>query len=322
MSPLLSIDKMSVHFSTPEGEVRAVRDLSVELQIGETLAVVGESGSGKSQTFLALMGLLARNGRTSGSARYRDSRDLLALSPGDLDQIRGADIGMIFQDPMTALHPGMRIGKQLCEIPQRHGGASKAQAREQALQMLQRVGIADPQRRIDLYPHELSGGMRQRVMIAMALLGRPKLLIADEPTTALDVTVQAQILELIGDLKQEFGMAVVMITHDLGVVAGLADNVMVMYAGEMVEYAPIDSLFNRPQHPYTRALLQSTPQLGSRGEALQQIEGMPPDLARLPDGCAFAPRCHYAQDICANRVALVERGSQLARCALDLREVR
>lgn len=315
MTTLLSIKNMCVNFSTPDGEVSALRDLSIDIAEGETLAVVGESGSGKSQTFLAIMGLLARNGKTTGSAVLQGDQDLLSLSPAQLDNIRGSDIGMIFQDPMTALHPGMRIVDQLCEIPQKHGNASRSEAKKLALDMLKRVGIADPARRINLYPHELSGGMRQRVMIAMALLGKPKLLIADEPTTALDVTVQAQILELIADLKEEYAMAVVMITHDLGVVAGLADKVMVMYAGEMVEYADIHQLFATAKHPYTSALLNSTPHLGKRGEPLQQIEGSPPDLSRLPPGCAFAPRCEKASDLCLEPVFLKALPEQrLSRC--------
>ncbi len=317
MSTLLDIQDLSVHFKTPEGTINAVRGLDLQIESGETLAVVGESGSGKSQTFLALMGLLARNGSTSGQAIFNGQHDLLALKPSALDHIRGSDIGMIFQDPMTALHPGMRISRQLAEIPIKHQGVSRSQARDLSLDMLQRVGIADPIRRVDLYPHELSGGMRQRVMIAMALLGKPKLLIADEPTTALDVTVQAQILELIATLKEEIGMAVVMVTHDLGVVAGLADRVMVMYAGQMVEYTQIDELFERPNHPYTEALLRSTPRTSLRGERLAQIGGEPPDLARLPKGCAFALRCDKAESRCQQPVNLHHMINGKVRCVLS-----
>ena len=294
---LLELKDYSITFRTPEGEVAAVSKMNLSVRRGERIAIVGESGSGKSQTFLGLMGLLAKNGHTSGQALL-EGRDLLALKPRELDQVRGKDMAMVFQDPMTALNPSLRISRQLTEQLEVHRGLSARAASAAALDMLKRVGIPDPDRRFNLYPHELSGGMRQRIVIAMALLTKPKLLIADEPTTALDVTIQAQILDLFNDLTAEMNTALVMITHDLGVVAGLADRVAVMYAGRIVEQAPVDELFENPAHPYTAALHASIPRPDQDVDDLAVIPGRPPNLMHLPRGCSFSPRCAIAQDDC------------------------
>ena len=294
---LLTVKQLSLNFATAEGSVRAVRDLSFSLAAGDSLGIVGESGSGKSQSLLALMGLLARNSRLTGQA-YFAGKDLLKCSSAELDQIRGRSMAMIFQDPMTALNPALRVHSQLTEVLRRHLSLSREQAYQRALTMLQAVGIADAAVCLRRYPHQLSGGMRQRVMIAMALLCQPQLLIADEPTTALDVTVQAQILALFAQLKRQLTTALILITHDFGVVAGLCERVLVMYAGRAVEIAPVDAIFAQPKHPYTRALLQSTPNLSaSRGELIS-IAGSPPDMLDLPSGCAFAPRCPQATSEC------------------------
>jgi oligopeptide transport system ATP-binding protein len=295
--PALSIQDLHVGFDTPEGKVFAVTGLNIDVRPGETLAVVGESGSGKSQSFLAIMGLLTRNGHAAGRALL-DDKDLLAMDRRELDQYRGRDISMVFQDPMTAFNPVLRLSQQLTETLVAHKGLTESAAKMQAIEMLARVGIPDPDKRITTYPYQLSGGMRQRAMIAMALLCRPKVLIADEPTTALDVTIQAQILELFAELKREFGMALVLITHDLGVVAALADRVAVMYAGRIVEEASCDELFENPRHPYTRALLKSTPRADLDDATLYAIPGQPPNLQRLPVGCAFLPRCPAAVESC------------------------
>ena len=312
---VLEVTDLNVTFSLHDGEVHAVRDLSFTLGAGETLAVVGESGSGKSQAFLAMMGLLARNGRADGKA-VLDKTDLLSLSPNQLDTHRGRDIAMIFQDPMTSLNPSLKIGKQLAEVLVRHRDQSEAVAAKHAIEMLDRVGIPEAARRANSYPHELSGGMRQRVMIAMALLCEPKVLIADEPTTALDVTVQAQMLELFKSLTTDFGAALVLITHDLGVVAGLADKMMVMYAGRAVETGTVDDLFYNPNHPYTFGLLHSTPHVGSSGKRLSVIKGLPPSLEHLPKGCSFHPRCAFAMPECReSRPKLTARDNgRMAAC--------
>lgn len=290
-------EDLTVRFDTPDGEVQAVSGLNLEIAAGETVAIVGESGSGKSQTFLSVMGLLAKNGRVAGKA-VLEGRDLLAMSQRELDIYRGRDISMVFQDPMTGLNPSLKISRQLTETLEVHQGCTREEADARAIAMLESVGIPDPKRRFRMYPHELSGGMRQRIMIAMALLCEPKLLVADEPTTALDVTIQAQILELFAELKARFNTALVLISHDLGVVAGLADRVFVMYAGRVVEEAPVDDLFEDPKHPYTQALLASTPRVDTDLEALQPIPGRPPNLQRLPKGCAFAARCSIAEPQC------------------------
>lgn len=313
--PLLDMQDYSIRFTTPDGTVEAANALNLQIAPGERVAIVGESGSGKSQTFLGAMGLLARNGHVSGKVMF-EGNDLLNLKGRALDQVRGKDIAMVFQDPMTALNPSLRISRQLTEQLEVHQNYGKQAAQDAAIEMLSRVGIPDPKRRFNLYPHELSGGMRQRVVIAMALLTRPKLLIADEPTTALDVTIQAQILDLFHDLTTELNTALVLITHDLGVVAGIADRVAVMYAGRIVEQADVDPLFERPSHPYTRALLGSIPRVDQDTDAIEVIPGRPPNLARLPIGCAFAPRCSKRDETCIrSRPELTKiEGSQAAAC--------
>ena len=297
IAPLFELKDYSVRFSTPEGDVRAVDRLSLSIKPGERLAIVGESGSGKSQTFLGALGLLSRNGKTSGEANF-EGRNMVGMKPAELDTVRGSAITMVFQDPMTALNPVLRISRQLTEIVEVHTGVTNAEASRQALAMLDKVGIPDPAKRFNVYPHELSGGMRQRVVIALALLNRPKLLIADEPTTALDVTVQAQILDMFRNLTSELGAALVIITHDMGVVAGIADRVGVMYGGRLVEEASVDDIFESPQHPYTRALLNSIPRPDRPVAEMQAIPGRPPNLLRLPQGCAFNPRCAARTDVC------------------------
>jgi oligopeptide transport system ATP-binding protein len=295
--PLLSLRDYSVRFETQDGVVEAVSGLNLEIGAGERVAIVGESGSGKSQTFLGALGLLARNGSASGQALFRGI-NLLAMGQRDLDSIRGRDIALVFQDTMTSLNPALRVSRQLTEQLEVHQAMPRRAAERLAMDMLRRVGIPDPERRFHLYPHQLSGGMRQRIAIAMALLTRPKLLIADEPTTALDVTIQAQILDLFEELTRELRTALVLITHDLGVVAGLADRVAVMYAGRIVEEAPVAHIFKSPLHPYTAGLLGSIPRVDREMSAVTVIPGRPPSAMRLPAGCAFAPRCAHAQDDC------------------------
>jgi peptide/nickel transport system ATP-binding protein len=294
---LLEVEDLRVHFDTEDGLVKAVDGVSYTVDRGQTLGIVGESGSGKSVSSLTVMGLTrARNARISGSVRF-DGKDLLTASNDEMRAVRGNDIAMIFQDPLSSLHPFYKVGDQIVEAIRAHRDVTKAQALERAVEMLALVGIPEPRRRADAYPHEFSGGMRQRAMIAMALANDPKLLIADEPTTALDVTVQAQILELIERLQKEFDTAVVVITHDLGVVAEMADEVAVMYAGRIVEHADADTIFNAPEHPYTWGLLSSIPRLDTpRGEELVPIAGRPPSLIHLPGGCSFHPRCPYVRE--------------------------
>jgi oligopeptide transport system ATP-binding protein len=302
---ILDIRNLDVRFATPDGEVAAVNDVSLSLNKGECLGIVGESGSGKSQTFMAAMGLLAANGRASGEILF-DGKNLVGADEDTLNAVRGDRMSMIFQDPMTSLTPHMKIGRQMGEVLIRHRGASVAAARDQSLAMLKRVQVPEAERRLDMYPHELSGGLRQRVMIAMALLCRPEVVIADEPTTALDVTVQAQILDIMRDVKERLHTALVLITHDLGVIAGLADRVAVMYAGRIVEVGDVRGIFANPHHPYTRGLLACTPRLDDAGQgAMTTIPGQPPNLQRLPAGCAFHPRCVHAAERCrAERPAL------------------
>src|ERR1041384_8240782 len=296
---LLSVRDLRVHFAAEDGTVKAVDGIDFEVKRGETLGIVGESGSGKTVANLALMKLIPTPpGKiVSGSINFNGA-DILKFSPAELRELRGQRMAMIFQDPMTSLNPFMRVSKQLMEVTRLHLGHSKAEARAHAIEMLKHVGIPDAADRVDSYPHEFSGGMRQRVMIAMALSCKPELLIADEPTTALDVTIQAQILELIKELKAETGTSVILITHDLGVVAGMTDHLIVMYAGKIFEQAPTKQLFARPGNPYTRGLLRSVPDPTDDAETLYQISGQPPDLARLPSGCPFAPRCERAEEIC------------------------
>jgi peptide/nickel transport system ATP-binding protein len=296
-APLLEVENLTVHFETEDGLVKAVDGISYTVERGQTFGIVGESGSGKSVSSLTMLGLTrARNARISGAVRF-DGKDLLGASEEDLRTIRGNEIAMIFQDPLSSLHPFYKVGSQIAEGVLAHRDVSKAQAWDRAVEMLSLVGIPEPRKRADAYPHEFSGGMRQRAMIAMALANDPKLLIADEPTTALDVTVQAQILELIERLQSEFDTAVVVITHDLGVVAEMADDIAVMYAGRIVEKADVDTIFEAPEHPYTWGLLSSIPRLDSpRGEELVPIAGRPPSLINLPGGCSFHPRCPYVEE--------------------------
>ncbi len=298
---LLEVEHLNTAFHTQDGEVYAVNDLSFSLEKGKTLGIVGESGSGKSQLVLSIMNLLADNGRLSGSIRF-NGQELVGLNPRQMNRYRGNRIGMIFQDPMTCLNGYLSIARQMTEVLILHQGLRYQDAKKRAIEMLDAVHIPDAAGRINRYPHEFSGGMRQRVMIAMALLCRPDLLIADEPTTALDVTVQAQIIQLMNELQQEFGMSIIMITHDLGVIAGISDDVMVMYGGRVCEYAPVHELFADPAHPYTRGLLKSVPRLDKAGEEpLQSIPGNPPNLLHLPPGCAFAERCAQRLEICTQQ---------------------
>jgi oligopeptide transport system ATP-binding protein len=299
MHDLLQVRGLATHFHTEDGVVRAVDGVSFGLERGRTLGLVGESGSGKSVTNLSILRLVPQPpGRIAAGEIRFDGRDLLRLSEAEMRAIRGKRISMIFQDPMTSLNPYLRVGRQLTEVLELHERAGRAEARRRAIEMLERVGIPAAARRFDDHPHRLSGGMRQRVMIAMALLCRPELLLADEPTTALDVTIQAQILELIQELRDELGTAVVLVTHDLGVVAGRTDEVLVMYAGRIVERAPTPALFASPRHPYTLGLLNSIPRLDRDEDTLTPIPGRPPDLVRPAPGCAFAPRCGFVQERC------------------------
>ena len=298
--PLLTVTNLSVHFHTRNGVVRATEDVSFEIAKGETLSIVGESGSGKSVTCYSLMGLVPQPpGRIeSGSAVFDGNIDLLKCSPRELNRVRGKRIAMIFQDPMTSLNPYLRIEDQLIEPLLIHEDIDRRDAVKRGICMLEEVGVPDAARRIRGYPHEFSGGMRQRVMIAMALITQPELLIADEPTTALDVTIQAQILDLLKDLKKKTGMSILLITHNLGIVGDLADKVAVMYAGRIVEQAPADVLLKKPLHPYTIGLMRSIPKLGAHAERLHSIPGTVPDAARLPAGCKFHARCDRAQGDC------------------------
>lgn len=308
---LLEVEKLQTHFNTPDGVVRAVEGVSLHVNAGETLAVVGESGCGKSVTAMSILRLIQEPpGKISGSIRF-DGRDLLTLSEPEMRDIRGNAIPMIFQEPMTSLDPVLTVGKQIGETVQLHQGMNARDAEQKAIDMLTLVGIPAPARRVREYPHQLSGGMRQRVMIAMALACNPKLLIADEPTTALDVTIQAQILDLMRDLKTRLGSAIMLITHDLGVVAEMAERVVVMYAGRKVEEAPVREIFAHPLHPYTRGLLGSVPRLGSslqdggRGK-LAEIPGLVPSLRQKIIGCPFAGRCPMTTDLCRERAPAFE----------------
>ncbi|WP_176583826.1 ABC transporter ATP-binding protein [Priestia megaterium] len=299
MEKMLQIKNLHVQFSTYGGQVQAVRGVSFDLHKGETLAIVGESGCGKSVTSQSIMRLIPTPpGRiTSGSILFK-GQDLTKLSEKKMRDIRGADISMIFQDPMTALNPTLRVGEQIAENIMQHENISKEKAKEKAFEMLELVGIPNPKERLKQYPHEFSGGMRQRIVIAMALVCNPEVLIADEPTTALDVTIQAQILELFRDIQQKTDVSIVLITHDLGVVAQVADRVAVMYAGKIVEIGTRRDIFYTPQHPYTKGLLRSVPRLDLYESELVPIAGSPPDLFAPPFGCSFAPRCPYVMEVC------------------------
>jgi len=295
---LLEVKDLDVGFDTPEGEVHAVNHLEFSLEAGDTLALVGESGSGKTQTVMGILGLLAENGHASGQALFK-GKDLLQMNSLELNQHRGSEIAMIFQDPMTSLNPYLRIEKQMIEVVMHHGGLKKAEARTKAVELLRAVRIADPERIIRQYPHELSGGMRQKVMVAMGLLSEPELLIADEPTAALDVTVKAQITHLMSELRKKSNAAIILISHDLGIVAGLCDRVLVMYAGEAVECGSVDQIYYEPKHPYTQGLLNSVPRLDRPDDTeMVAIPGNPPNLLSLPGGCKFRDRCPKAFDAC------------------------
>lgn len=294
---LIEVKNLGVRFQTQDGMIYAVNGINFALDRGQTLGIVGESGSGKSQSVLAMMGLLAKNGKASGQALYQ-GQDLLAMKPAELNKIRGNRVAMIFQDPMTSLNPYLTVERQMTEVLQFHKGMDRKSARARSVELLDAVKIPDAARRIAMYPHEFSGGMRQRVMIAMALLCEPEVLIADEPTTALDVTVQAQIVALLRDLQRDFGTAIVMITHDLGLVAGLCDEVMVLYGGRVMEQGDANSIYYRASHPYTVGLLGAIPRLDAEDDLLVAIPGAPPNMARLPRGCPFSERCALADAEC------------------------
>ena len=314
--PLLRVENLQTHFFTDTGTVRAVDGVSFDVHAGQTLAVVGESGSGKSVSALSILRLVAQPpGRIIGGSVTFKGRSLLEASANEMRAIRGKEISMIFQEPMTSLNPVYSCGEQIMETLMLHERLSRQAARTRAIEMLALVGIASPEHRVDDYPHQMSGGMRQRVMIAMALACRPSVLIADEPTTALDVTIQAQILELLRRLQQDMGMAVILITHDLGVVAETADHVAVMYAGKVVEYCDVRSAFRKPLHPYTAGLQASLPKLGARQDRLRVIPGSVPNPARFPAGCRFHPRCAVAQNRCLSEPDLVAvEAGHLSRC--------
>lgn len=319
---LLDVRNLEVRFHTPEGTVYAVNDVSYEVHEGEVLAVVGESGCGKSVSMMALLGLIPiPPGEIAGGQAVFLGRDLLAMTEEELASVRGGEIAMVFQDPMTSLNPVLSVRRQMTESLLRHYDMTKEQAEKRAIELMELVGIPDPERRLGDFPHQFSGGMRQRVMIAMMLACNPSLLIADEPTTALDVTIQAQIVELVVRMREHLGMALIWITHDLGVVAGLAERVIVMYAGMIVEEADVDSLFENPQHPYTLALLGALPRVDRRRDSrLKSIPGAPPNLLLEPHGCPFAPRCEYAFDRCRQeRPPLFPiSAGQRAACWVDL----
>ena len=315
---LLSVKNLSTEFPVKKGIVKAVEDVSFDVDAGEILAIVGESGSGKSVTSLSVMGLLAEPGHVAGGSMEFEGKDLVHLSERDYRALRGNDMAMIFQEPMTSLNPVYRVGKQIVEAIRTHENVSKKEARKRAIDMLRKVGIPSPEKRIDDYPHQMSGGMRQRVMIAMALSCNPKLLIADEPTTALDVTIQAQILDLLRRLRDDTGMAVLLITHDLGVVSETADRVVVMYCGQVVEEAEVRTLFDHPMHPYTLGLLKSIPRLeDDDSKRLYMIKGMVPNPLEMPPGCHFSDRCDSCMDICREKIPnLVDIDGHKVRCFL------
>ena len=319
MTKLLEIENLQTHFFTSVGVVKAVDGISYDVNEGETIAIVGESGCGKSVSALSILRLVASPpGRVVGGSIHFKGRDLLQLNDEDIRHVRGRDIAMVFQEPMTSLNPVLTVGRQLTETLQQHLGMTREQADARAIELLGLVGIAEPERRLKQYPHHFSGGMRQRVMIAMALCCEPKLIIADEPTTALDVTIQAQILELMKDLTRRLGVALIVITHNLGIVARYADRVNVMYAGKIIESGTAHDIYHDPQHPYTLALLKSVPRMDRPRQArLDPVQGQPPDLTRLDNGCAFRPRCGFAVARCAREAPPLVRagaGGHLAAC--------
>lgn len=323
-NPLLQVKDLEVSFFTNAGEVKAVRKISYDLKFGEVIGIVGESGSGKSVSSYALMGIIPEPGKVIGGDIVFDGAKILEKTEGDLQKIRGKDVGMIFQDPMTSLNPVFTVGHQIEESLKRHTELNKTQRTERIVELLKLVGINQPEKRVKQYPHELSGGMRQRIMIAMSLACNPKLLIADEPTTALDVTIQAQIIELLKELKEKINMSIIFITHDLGVVADICDKIAVMYAGTVVERGSVEEIFYKPQHPYTKGLLKSIPRVDSdEHERLIPIEGNPVDLIFPPAGCAFAPRCESCMKICLENVPPVymENEGHESACWLHVKDL-
>ena len=318
MHDLIRVEGLSTHYSTGEGEVRAVDNVSLKIRRGEAVALVGESGSGKSTTAFSMMGLISRPGRIVGGRVLLDGRDILSLDKMELSRIRGGEMSMVFQEPMTFLNPLIRVGEQIAEAVRIHQGVRSAEAREHAVEALRMVQLPNPETVADYYPHQLSGGMRQRVLIAIAIACRPSLLIADEPTTALDVTIQAQIMQLLGKLCSDLGTALLLITHNLGLVAEYCDRVYVMYAGQIVEEAGIFELFDSPRHPYTEALLRCALMFDRRAEEFRSIEGRPPSRVQVPSGCRFHPRCTKVMPECAAvapSVVSLEGGNQV-RCLL------
>ncbi|MGW0737375.1 ABC transporter ATP-binding protein [Streptomyces sp. NPDC002851] len=321
--PILELDGLSVEFGTGHTSFRAVEEVSLRLERGRTLAVIGESGSGKSLTARSVMGILPPRARITSGAIRLDGTDVLTLPPDEQRRLRGPRLAMVFQDSLSALNPAVPVGAQIAEMYRAHRGTGRSEARRQAVRMLDRVRIPAAERRARDYPHQFSGGMRQRVVIAMALALDPDVLIADEPTTALDVTVQAQIMDLLADMQQQLRMALVLISHDLGVVAGVADEVAVMYAGRIAEVAPADDLYATPRHPYTRALLQAVPRPGTRGRPLTVLGGSPPDPAHMPTGCPLRPRCPDASEQCAEPPPLYAiGGGRLCACHASRAETR
>ncbi|EIC84301.1 ABC transporter ATP-binding protein [Serratia sp. M24T3] len=302
---LLDVSQLNTQIHTSRGSLRAIQDVSFSLKPGEILGLVGESGSGKSVTLRSLLRLMPPSAEISGSVKWQ-GREISTMKPAELQSIRGGEIAMIFQEPMIALNPVLTVWRQIEESLHAHTDLNRKQRRLRAIELLNQVGIPAPEKRLDDYPHQFSGGMRQRVMIAIALAGNPRLLLADEPTTALDVTIQEQILKLLFSLRDQLGMGIIFVTHDLGVVAQLCDRVAVMYAGRIVETAPVEEIFSRPRHPYTQGLMASVPQSGGERKPLLSIEGTPPSLLDLPSGCSFNPRCRYKTEVCLREVPMLE----------------